>query len=131
MSAVPALDIDARARKAEPARPVALYSTAVVHVPRTLVDPVPGIRVRTIPSVVERVVARMACFLGIATAAYIFSALSGQVMLEQVRKEGIQAATRVQTASKLEVLTHRRLESLFNRDRIDGWANENKWVKGG
>ena len=66
--------------------------------------------------------ARVASFVIIAGIAFIGSSLSGNVMVEKVRREGLRAAERAREARKSEAILRQQVDILSSLGSVDDWA---------
>ncbi len=91
------------------------------------VRPVPRTRTqaRTRPSVVPKMLARTLGLSVVALAAFSVSSLSGHVMVEKARGEGIRAAERARVARNAESGIRQRVDALTTEPSIEKWALAN------
>lgn len=70
----------------------------------------------------EKLTERALLFCGVAIATFMVSSLVGHVMVEQSRREGLAALTRLREASKAENLLQERVSALSNVEAVEAWA---------
>ncbi len=68
------------------------------------------------------VLGRTALFMGLSAMTYLVSSLSGQVMLENARRDGIAAQRRAVEARRSEVMLRSRINELTGFSSLEGWA---------
>lgn len=72
---------------------------------------------------------RLTTFAIIAGLTYLVSSLTGQVMVEKARREGIRAAEKATEARKMVEELNNRLASLKDLPAVDGWAKTHNFFQ--
>jgi hypothetical protein len=90
----------------------------------------PQLRVEqgTKSSVATVILVKSAIFCGLTLSAFFASSLTGQVMLEKARIEGIHAIERSKAATKEDALLRGRVQALTSSSAIDSWATQNHFI---
>jgi hypothetical protein len=97
---------------------------SAVTVSRPVVQSRPNLRVttRSRSKVIGAVVARCAVFAVVALATSAASSLTGNVMVEKARRDGIHAAERSRDARAAEAVLRRKVNELTSIASIQEWA---------
>ncbi|HWA84297.1 MAG TPA: hypothetical protein VG820_12710, partial [Fimbriimonadaceae bacterium] len=98
--------------------------------PILVTRPKPQLRVEqgTAPSVASRVLTKSATLVAVTLAVFFASSLSGQVMVEKARRDGLRAVGRAKDAAKEVALLRQSVQDMTQPSRIDAWAEENGFV---
>jgi hypothetical protein len=72
--------------------------------------------------------AKITTFLIIVGVTYLVSSLTGQVMVEKARREGISASGRALEARKVEAELGKRLDMLTSFASVDEWAKTHNFL---
>jgi len=105
-------------------------SAVPVHKPIIVPKPRPELRVEqgVKPAVGTNVLTRSIAFCVLTLSIYFVSSLSGQVMVEKARREGLSAVTRAKDAVKEEAMLREKVQALTRASAVDTWAEENGFV---
>lgn len=103
---------------------------SAVRVQRVVVQSQPGLRVvsRTRSNVLELIAFRTLAFSFIAAVVFFASSLSGQVMVEKARRDGLRAVARTRAVRIAAVSAREEVASLLDSRQVDRWAAENGFV---
>lgn len=77
---------------------------------------------RAKPSFGTIVLSRAMMFACIALGTFLVSSMCGQVMVENSRREGLRAVSRLKEARKAESILRRRLDALTSLASIESWS---------
>ena len=105
-------------------------SAVPVQKPIIVPKPRPELRVEqgVKPAVSTNVLSRCIAFGVLTLGVYFVSSLSGQVMVEKARREGMSAVTRAKDAVKEESTLRERVQALTRSSAVDTWAQENGFL---
>lgn len=76
----------------------------------------------------ERAKNKVTLFMIVAGVAYLVSSLSGQVMVEKARRDGISASRRAEDARKVVAELSKRLDALTSLGAVDEWARNHSFL---
>jgi len=76
----------------------------------------------------DRLLGKALLFVVLTVSSYAASSLSGQVMVEKTRREGIVASSRAQLAQEKEKTLRTQIDDLLRPSSIESWAMENGFV---
>ena len=127
MSAVTILDERVSQRRTSSRRPTYADQRPNV-VMRARLEAYPRARRKAKVNTFQAVVSKTALLVCIAVGTYGASTMSGQVMVEQSRRDGQRALSRTQTAERMETALRARLDDLLRPDVIDAWAKDHGFV---
>lgn len=119
---------------AAPYTRIANPRTGIIATPRSVSRPVTAPRVRIKTRVIPKsntsvyVLRKLTTLFTCMFAAFLLSTISGQVMLEKVRREGILARQLVVDSHKIENSERRQLDAITNPIAIEEWAEAHGFV---
>lgn len=73
-------------------------------------------------------IAKVATFVILAGLSFIASSLSGHVMVEKVRREGLRAGERAREARKAEAVLRQQVDALSSLGSVEDWAAAHNFV---